>query len=352
MASITKREGARGTTYRARVKVGGRVRFKSFARLTDARMWAAQVEAELQRGGYVPTREDVRRTVADLVDQYLEDILPTKRHNRDRKNPERHLAWWRAELGNLPLVELTPDIVAKARDKLAKGRTRTGARRTPGTVNRYLVSLSHACRVAVSQWQWMRDNPCRHVPKLQEPRGRTRFLSDDERRRLLDACRADINPDIYDMVLLALATGIRRGELMGLTWSAVDLERRRLVLEDTKNGERRVVPATGPARDMLERRSKIRRIDAPYVFPGRKRGKPLDPRAPFERACKAAGLEGFRWHDLRHTAASYLAMNGATLAELSDILGHKTLAMVKRYAHLSEQHTASVLERMTARLEQ
>jgi site-specific recombinase XerD len=97
-------------------------------------------------------------------------------------------------------------------------------------------------------------------------------------------------------------------------------------------------------------RAKVRRIDTDLVFPGRKGNRPIDLRFPFETAVKRAGIEDFHWHDLRHSAASYLAMNGATLAEIAEVLGHKTLAMVKRYAHLSQAHTTRVVESMNARL--
>ena len=100
----------------------------------------------------------------------------------------------------------------------------------------------------------------------------------------------------------------------------------------------------------MEERTKIRRIDTDLVFPGRRRNRPIDLRTPFETAVKRAGIEDFRWHDLRHSAASYLAMNGATLAEIAEVLGHKTLAMVKRYAHLSQAHTARVVEAMNVKI--
>jgi integrase len=177
-----------------------------------------------------------------------------------------------------------------------------------------------------------------------------RFLDDAERERLLTACRESASPDLYPAVLLALSTGARQQEIIGLRWPQVDLARRMATLHETKNGERRVLPLAGPALDLLRERAKVRRIDSDLVFPGRTDPtKPVDLRTPFETALKRAGIADFHWHDLRHTAASYLAMNGASLAEIAEILGHKTLAMVKRYAHLSEAHTASVVEKMNAR---
>jgi integrase len=195
-----------------------------------------------------------------------------------------------------------------------------------------------------------------------EPRGRVRFLSEDsitpngvvvagERSRLLEACQQSGSKDLYLAVVLALSTGARQQEVLGLTWRQIDFPRRVAILEETKSGERRVLPLAGHALALLRERDKVRRIDTDLVFPGRTRPpKPIDLRSPFETALKAAGIEDFHWHDLRHSAASYLAMNGASLAEIAEILGHKTLQMVKRYAHLSEAHTAGVVKRMNDRI--
>jgi site-specific recombinase XerD len=119
---------------------------------------------------------------------------------------------------------------------------------------------------------------------------------------------------------------------------------------NSKNGEIRSLPMVSHAFELMTIRSKIRRIDTDLVFPGHNPKQPVDLRTPFETAVKQAGIEDFRWHDLRHTAASYLAMNGASLAEISEVLGHKTLAMVKRYSHLSQAHTARVVESMNTKI--
>jgi len=213
---------------------------------------------------------------------------------------------------------------------------------SPATVNRYLAALSHALSVAVKEWGWLDDSPMRKVRKKTEPKGRVRFLSDDERKRLLDACKT--GPAwLLPVVTVALSTGMRQGEVLGLRWPAVDLERKRLVLHETKNGERRAVPLTGPALTTLRAWSKVRRLDTDLVFP---ETKGFHHR--WWEALERAKLTDFRFHDLRHTAASYLAMHGATPSEIAEVLGHKTLQMVKRYAHLSDSHVASVMERMNA----
>ena len=346
MASIQRREGVRGITYRARVKVRGRVRMRTFNRLVDARQWASGTETALTAGRRVPNAEELRRFLGDLIDRYIEETLPLRAH-KDIVNPPRQLGWWKDRIGDVPLIDLDGDVIGKGLLALSKGKTFRGVRRGAATCNRYLSALSAALAEAV-RWGWLDENPARRVRKLKEPRGRVRFLSEEERKNLLAACKADKNPDLYDYVMLALCTGARRGELMNLTWANVDLlaEPPRITFVDTKANEQRTIPTLGPAFDLLSRRAKVRRIDNPHVFPGPRRGQPLRPTEPFRRAREAAGLEDFRFHDLRHTAASYLLMQGATLGELSEVLGHKTLQMVKRYVHLSDLHTESVLRRL------
>ena len=142
---------------------------------------------------------------------------------------------------------------------------------------------------------------------------------------------------------------------MGLKWEDVSFDKKRIILRENelrgiKNGETRVAPLTGLAYDLLKKLSKVRRIDSQLVFPGKDPRKPSKLRKSWEAALKHANIENFRFHDLRHSAASYLAMNGATLAEIAEVLGHKTLAMVKRYAHHSELHTSKVVASMNEKI--
>jgi integrase len=225
--------------------------------------------------------------------------------------------------------------------------------RSPSTVVRYLAVLSHAFTMAVKEWCWMDDNPMRRVTKPKEPRGRVRFLSDEERLLLLAACKEAQCPYLYSVVVLALSTGMRYGEVLNLRWCDVDLVKARIILQDTKNGERRNVPLTGHAYGQIDMLSKLRRMDTDLLFPNTlfgEKARPYEIRKSWNAAIKKAQLADFRFHDLRHSTASYLAMNGATLSEIAEVLGHKTLQMVKRYAHLSEAHTTKVVRALNDRL--
>jgi len=354
MATIEKRTAADGSTsFRVKIRLKGHPpQTASFERLTDAKRWASSTESAIREGRHFRTTEAKRHTAADLIDRYVRDVLPGK---RDGAHQAAQLAWWRAELGAYLLADVTPALIAEARDKLA----REG--RAPATVMRYMAALSHCLTVGTKEYGWLEDSPMRKVSKPREPRGRVRFLSDDERARLLEACRASSNPFLYPVLVLALSTGMRKSEIMNLhwrepkapprdAWGVVHLDGGRIILHETKNGERRTVPLVGHAAECLRELAKVRRLDTDRLFPAANHKNAIDLRTPWETALKAAGITDFRFHDLRHSAASYLAMNGASLAEIAETLGHKTLQMVKRYSHLSEAHTASVVERMNQRI--
>lgn len=343
MASIQARtgidqDGTQRTHYRAQVRLRGFAPVSAtFERRTDAKEWAKATEATIREGRYFPHREAKKRTLTDLVQRQLDSVRIKRPHDYDRQ--EHILGWWRDRIGAYALAQVTPALIAKQRDDLRK---EVG----PATVNRYLGALSKAFSNAVREWHWVRENPLRCVSKETEPQGRVRFLSDNERKGLLAACRESALPTLYLIVLLALTTGMRRGELLGLRWPDVDLERQLIVLNKTKNRERRSVPIVPEVAALLREHAKVRRLDSDLVFPGNG-SRPVDIDTAWYAALDKAKIKNFRFHDLRHTAASYLAMSGATTAELAAVLGHKTLAMVKRYAHLSDQHTGAVLERMT-----
>jgi len=315
---------------------------RTFATLKAARDWSRTVETEIAAGRYVVAGD---RTVRDLVDRYIATIAPQKKTG-DRTIQQ--LRTWSELIGPIELDALRPADLAEARDTIAETRG-------PATVVRYLSALSHAFTIAVKDWQWIADNPLRRITWPRQPRGRVRFLSDDERERLLAACQR--NPVLQAIVTLALLTGMRRGEILSIRWRDVDLERRRVILHDTKNRERRQVPLVETAFALFvgmvsgNNVYHVRPGASDYVFHRR-----LDPTRPVDithtwrMAVRHAGLEDFRFHDLRHTAASYLAMEGATTNEIAEILGHKTLDMVKRYAHLTTSHSATVLERLETKI--
>ena len=348
MANIEKRTTQDGTTsFRVKIRLKGfPTQSATFDRLTDARKWVQQTEAAIREGRHFKTTESKRHTLGDAIERYINDVIPTKPKNT--VNQVGQLKWWKENLGDYSLADVTPALIAQYRDKLAKTPSQRGESRSNATVNRYLAVISHLFTMAIKEWGWVEDNPLRKVTKPKESRGRVRFLSDEERARLLVECKKSESQYLYIAVVLALSTGGRRMEILGLSWNDVNFSRGVITLHETKNGERRVLPLAGHALELMKQHNKVRHVTSNLVFPGRNINNPVDLRTPFETVLKRAEITDFRWHDLRHSCASYLAMNGASLAEIAEILGHKTLQMVKRYAHLSDAHTSKVVAKMNA----
>lgn len=339
MASFQVRTTADGKK-RIRVQVrpkGLKAVTKTFARMGDAKIWARRMEVDIDSGKLLPEAHAKRMTVANMIERYLADIMPRK--PKSLKQQTSQLNWWEERLGNLYLSDVSRGLVNEHRDKLAK-------KTSPANANRYMAVLRHAFNVAVDEWEWIEDSPIRKIKKLKEPRGRARYLSDSELVALLNACRNDSDRNLYPVVMVAVSTGMRKQEILDLTWDRVDLEKGVIKIDESKNDERRSVPLVSHARKVLEKHGSIRRIDCDYVFPASTKPKPADIDRQFARARDRAEIEDFRFHDLRHTAATYLAMNGTTITDIAAILGHKNIQMTMRYSHHSPSHLSGVVESM------
>ncbi|SCA62546.1 Shufflon-specific DNA recombinase [Chlamydiales bacterium SCGC AG-110-M15] len=347
MASINMRKTKNGVRFRVQIRLKGSPTIcATFDRKTDARKWVQETEMAIREGKYFKESKSRKKTLGEAVDRYLETVLPAE----DRSKRREILIWWKEKMGGMLLGDITPSVISTCRDELLRGLTRRKKQRSPATVSRYLAFLSHVFTVSINDWDWLNDTPMRRVTKPKLGRGRVRFLDEEERTSLLLMCQKSDNIHLYTIVLLALSTGMRKGELMNLKWRDVDLSDKRIILNDTKNDERRVVPLTGRALQLLMGMKKKRNSSKDLIFPSEKTpNKAIDIRSAWEKALERANIEDFRFHDLRHCTASYLAMNGASLNEIAEVLGHKTIQMSKRYAHLSQAHTEGVVERMTER---
>jgi integrase len=328
MASITKRvRRAGGVSWGVRIRVNGYATLsKSFPTKLEAQRWASLTEAAARGRTLAVCRS---ATLADLIDEYS----PTA-----KRSTQALLRHWRGTLGSLRLRDVTPIIIAKQRDLLLGAPTRSFRQkklrpRSASTVLHYLCALSSAFRFGMRELQWCDTNPVTNVSKPAPSRWRTRFLSDDERMALLKECEG--HPHLYAAVLLSVTTGIRAGELYRLTWANVDECERWAVLPLTKNGDARGVPLTDQVIAALKQ---LPRSDN-CLFP-------FDLTKSWRGALNRAGIANFRWHDLRHSAASYLAKSGANSVEIASLLGHRTLGMVRRYAHLANDHTRALVDRV------
>lgn len=355
MAAIEKRRSAKGVvSYRVKIRIRGeKPRTRTFKRKTDAELWSKKVESDLGHRVYVPTTADRRRTLAELIDKFIAEHLPNRPNNADRRKLSAQLAWWKSHAGHLTLDKLTPQAIAGFRSELLARKTRNGASIAQATANRYLAALSAVCKWAWKELGWLPGNPVLSVSKGPEHVGIVRYLSDDERNALLGACRASPDPNIYCGVVLALATGARQSNINNLTWDDVDLKARRLRFAHTKNAQPRYVPVVGPAQAVLQAQFDRDPTGRGWVFKGSRDAAPAHLDRPWRVVRAVAGLVGdkhCRFHDLRHTTASYLTMNGATLAEVAEALGHRTLVMAKRYSHQSGEHVRATFERIADKL--
>ncbi|MHA1541165.1 MAG: tyrosine-type recombinase/integrase [Alphaproteobacteria bacterium] len=349
MAYIEKRISKNNEiTFRAQVRIKGcPTQSATFSTKTQAKNWASRTENKIKDGKYLSQIKARKHTIREMIERYLEYVLPQK--PKVAVDWKRYLITFQDLIGDYSLLEATPSLIAEARDKIANIKTKKGNLRSGSTVNRYLTALSSVFGIAVREWELLENNPVLKVSKLKEAPHRIRYLSVEERVDLLTECEKANNPYLYPAVILALSTGARKMEILSLKWENVDLENKRVILKDTKNKEVRSLPLVVDGLKEMQklydsRKSKI------WVFPSKKEQKPFDITRSWRKARKDSKIKDFRFHDLRHTTASYLAMNGATMGEIADILGHKTLQMVKRYAHLSDSHKKSVLEKMNLKM--
>lgn len=341
-----KQDGTTSITVRVRVR--GVEQTKTFSTKTAAKQWAKSVEVAIVEKPHLARSEAHKHTLSEAIDRYLETVVPGKAEGSQIKDRQR-LTWWREHYGHLSLDLLQASTLAEAKDVLLTSPakrygTSTTKPKSTATVNRYLAVIAHLLNVAYKEWHWIPTNPSEQVSKFKERNQRTRYLEDRSEQeqpeliRLLKACAISESPDLYLAVMLALVTGGRRNEILMLTWADVDLDPGTVILSGEKTDSRRTVAI--PA-DLLKLLRQRRGTGKTLVFPSpNDPSRPVDLRSAWETSLSRAGISDFRWHDLRHTAASYLAMEGATLADIAGVLGHKTLQMVKRYSHLSPAHIA------------
>lgn len=306
----------------------------------------AQGAEERMRSGI--SREKL--TVAELLDLYVDAYLPTIPDSA--YNYRRYVQFWKQEIGAYDVSAITPVLVGQVRAKLLERRGRRGGKLSPITVNHYVKALASAYRWGMDPKQSLVDrNPVRAIARLEEPKGRTRFLSRpvdevaSELERLLAACKSSSSPYLHDVVLLLLCTGCRASEIMELRRSEVRLANGGFTIppERAKSEEPRFVPLEGPALEVVRRRLALPTFGSPFVFPGHERGAAAGfPKRAFATALKKAGIQDFRPHDLRHTYGSYLAMMGKTLPEIMAALGHADPKSSARYIHVADARKQEV----------
>lgn len=350
MATINPRKGSDGKVkgWQAIIRRKGYPSVtRTFKKKSDAEAWARAEEASMDQGLWQDRSEAEATTLQEALDRYLAEVTAQK------KNPEsetRILKQWQSR----PLAKRTlstiqgKDIARVVKDMEAEGKS-------PNTIRLHLALLSHLFTIARKEWGMATlSNPVELVRKPKLPQGRDRRLQGDEESRLLAECRKAKNPWLLPVVRFAIETAMRAGEMLetkgtadketgerpvqsvGLLWKHVDLGKRVALLPETKNGTARMVPLSTTAVEVL--RSLPRSLDG-KVFGTTYEAIHLS----FVRACKRAGIEDLRFHDLRHEATSRLFERGLNPMQVAAITGHKTLQMLKRYTHLRAEDLARLL---------
>ena len=213
-----------------------------------------------------------------------------------------------------------------------------------------MASLSLLFSYGVKQLHWISENPCASLTKLKEKAGRDRVLTSDEIDRLLTACRTSKSPYLYPIVLIAITTGARQGEILNLEWRHVDLENKLACLMETKNGRPRSISLSDPVIDELKKLHQTRQPLKPLVFASKTAFGRIDIKKAWHTALHIAGIEGCRAHDMRHTFATLAAAQGASNLELATAMGHRTLQMLQRYTHLDVQVTKKFSKNITEQI--
>lgn len=299
-------------------------------------------EAETQLALALGERDKPRPRLGAVLTmgQAVERYLKAKARKRSLKDDARHLTAFMTRFGaGIPLTEITAAGISEWKDeRLAATCKATGEPYSAAAINRPLAALRHLLQLAHEEWEALPSVPRIRLEK--EPEGRIRWLEPDEEARLLAACSESRNPQLRGLVTVALETGLRRGELLGLTWDRVDLSRGVLRLEFTKSGRRREVPMRQAVYDVLA------------AMPGERAGRVWRARSirtAFENAVDAAGLGDFHFHDCRHHFASWFMMRGGSLQALKEILGHRQVKMTERYTHLAPHYLRQEVARTERR---
>jgi len=344
MATINLHKAQDGSiTYRVRIRLKGMpLQTASFLTRPDAVKWAKVREGELLAGKHFPQKK-ANHTLAELIERYAHDVLPRKRYETQRRESYL-LALWTKRLGAKELTDITKADIVKIRDEFAKRSAKST------TIHRYLNLLSHVLNTAIKDYDWLNDNVVAKVSKPPLPPGKTRYLSDEERQRLLSECRRSKNHLLYDLVILAMYTGLRRGSLLRLRRRDIDLHQRTISVERTKNAMPVVLPLVGEAYEVVKARCASLAVDE-HLFPHANEQMPGRSYCrAFDYAIKRAKIEGASFHTLRHGVGSYLVQAGVDLYVVSRILNHKSIVMSQRYSHLQTDQLRDALEVLAQRL--
>ena len=298
-----------------------------------AQRYYDKIKGEIAEGRLFRKLPGEKKTFREMMEKFLLEYAPKRKSEERFKGIAKNLISF---IGDLTIMEITPKVVNEYKVK----RYQDGVK--PATINREIACLKKAFNLAYQEWEWIRENPISRVSMEKENNKRDRWLSKEEEVRLLNA-----SPDwMKELIVFALNTGMRLSEILTLTWDQIDLNRKILVILNSKNNEKRGIPLNEIVFEMLKNKSKIRSIKANLVFYNKehKQYNKVFISHMFRKIVKKAEINNFRFHDLRHTFATRLVQAGVDIYRVSYLLGHKDLKTTQRYAHHWPESLRSAVE--------
>ena len=298
----------------------------------------SKVITDMVEGRYFERAEAKKHSFDELMDKFMHEYAVKReestrsRYVSARKNLGRHFK-------GHTLADLSP----KALSSYVQFRKEEGAK--AATVNRELGLLSKAFNLALRQWEWCNDNPCSRIQREPENNTIDRWLTSEEDARLLNGAEGYLNGQLVEIIILAMNTGLRQGEILNVRWKDVDLSRKVITVQKTKNKDPKVIPLNQTVSDMLLNKSKVVNISG-YVFStmnGTKISR-WNLKREYANALRKANITNFRFHDLRHTFATRLVQSGVDLYRVAKLLGHRDISTTQRYAHHHPESLRSSVE--------
>ena len=337
MAAIQRIVRKKGTTYRVQIRrKNSKIISKTFSTKKLAQQFASRLESDRQTLLAFGNLTNNTLHLSKLIELYLTNEYYGKYFNKQKVK----LDYWLSSIGDKLIVEITSVEIKSVLDDLASHLSNA-------TVNRYKAALSVVFSYAVREYNFS-NNPVKNIRSLTEPSGIVRFLSDNERTRLFVACRDSQWSKLYLLVLMAITTGARKGELLNLKFSDIDFVRKTAYVLTSKNGQPRVLPLTD---EVINELNKFKHQEPRLIFNSElKTNKSMCFNKRWKKALSGAEINNFRFHDLRHSCASLLAQSGASLLEIAEVLGHKQIQVTKRYSHLCIDHKSKLINKVMGSL--
>ena len=320
---------------------------KLFPLKREAEAELAKRKSLVAEGRYLDVKTETKTTFEELAARYEETFKHQRSFDRAKRGFIKTL---KARFSGRMLSSLTYYDCEAFLTERRNTPTRGGKPRTESTLNKEVGTLRHMLAKAVS-WGFLERSPFSRGESLhlKENNQRLRFLNEEEAERLVAKCSDHLRP----IVLCALNTGMRKGEILALKWE--DVRNGFIYVRKSKTDEARQIPINDTLAEMLKGLRVKNQLQSPYVFCIKSGGKLTNigsVQRSFERARKKADIDDFRFHDLRHTFASWLVMRGASLKVVQELLGHKSLTMTLRYSHLAEAHKVEAVNLLCTRVKE